>query len=191
MRITVIGRGHVGGALARRWTAAGHDAAALSRDGGDATGADVVVVAIPGDSIAVGLANIAGLDGNVTIDASNAFGDRLPGYDSIAHQVKAMIGGPTAKAFNTNFASIYEAVDAEPMPPGTLYASDADARQVAEQLIRDAGFEPIHLGDLTKAPLLESLIALTSTLDRGELGPFFYRFNRPGELAARLGLNPR
>jgi hypothetical protein len=37
---------------------------------------------------------------------------------------------------------------------------------------------------------LESLIALTSTLDRGELGPFFYRFRRPGELTARLSLNP-
>ncbi|GAA5193108.1 hypothetical protein GCM10023346_16900 [Arthrobacter gyeryongensis] len=191
MRITVIGRGHVGGALARRWTAAGHDVTTLGRDGGDAAGADVVVVAIPGDSIAVGLANIAGLDGQVTIDASNTFGDRPPGYDSIAQQVKAIIGGPTAKAFNTNFASIYDTVDAEPMPPGTLFATDADAREATEQLIRDAGFEPIHLGDLAKAPLLESLITLTSTLDRGELGPFFYRFNRPGELAAQLGLNPR
>ncbi|MGM7777352.1 hypothetical protein ACSVHC_15215 [Arthrobacter sp. KNU-44] len=131
------------------------------------------------------------LDGQVTIDASNTFGDRPPGYDSIAQQVKAIIGGPTAKAFNTNFASIYDAVDAEPMPPGTLFASDADAREATESLIRDAGFEPIHLGDLAKAPLLESLITLTSTLDRGELGPFFYRFNRPGELAAQLGLNPR
>lgn len=190
MRITVIGRGHVGGALARRWTAAGHDVTALGRDGGDATAADVVVVAIPGDSIAVGLAKFAGLDGQVTIDASNTFGERPAGYDSIAQQVKAIIGGPTAKAFNTNFASIYDAVEAEPTPPRTLFASDADAREATEQLIRDAGFEPIHLGDLAKAPLLESLITLTSTLDRGELGPFFYRFHRPGGLAARLGLNP-
>ncbi|GAA3310019.1 NADPH-dependent F420 reductase [Arthrobacter ramosus] len=188
MRITVIGRGRVGGALARRWTAAGHDVTALGRDGGDANGADVVVVAIPGDSIGVGLAKIAGLSGQVTIDASNTFGERPAGYDSIAQQVKAIVGGPTAKAFNTNFASIYDAVDAEPMPPGTLFASDADAREATERLIRDAGFEPIHLGDLGKAPLLESLITLTSTLDRGELGPFFYRFHRPGELAARLGL---
>lgn len=188
MRITVIGRGHVGGALARRWTAAGHDVTALGRDGGDATGADVVVVAIPGDSIAAGLAKIAGLDGQVTIDASNTFRDRPAGYDSIAQQVKAIVGGPTGKAFNTNFASIYDAVDAEPMPPGTLFAADADAREATEQLIRDAGFEPIHLGDLAKAPLLESLITLTSTLDKGELGPFFYRFHRPGELAARLGV---
>jgi predicted dinucleotide-binding enzyme len=55
---------------------------------------------------------------------------------------------------------------------------------MVERLIRDAGFDQIHLGDLDQAVLLESLILLTSTLDRGELGPFFYRFNRPGELSA-------
>ena len=98
--------------------------------------------------------------------------------------MKSIIGGATAKAFNTNFASLYNAVDAEAVPPGTLFASDPDARPVAEVLIRDAGFDPIHLGDLAQAALLESLIVLTSTLDRGELGPFFYRFNRPGELSA-------
>ncbi|TDW21405.1 hypothetical protein [Kribbella kalugense] len=97
---------------------------------------------------------------------------------------ESIVGGPSAKAFNTNFASIYDAVDAEPVRPGSLYAAEAEARETTEQLIRDAGFDPIHLGDLTQAPLLESLIALTSTLDRGELGPFFYRFNRPGELPA-------
>src|SRR5205085_8303970 len=71
MRITVIGRGHVGGGLARRWTAAGHDVTTFGRDGGDATGADVVVVAIPGDAIAEGLATVSGLSGQVTIDATN------------------------------------------------------------------------------------------------------------------------
>jgi hypothetical protein len=67
--------------------------------------------------------------------------------------------------------------------PGTLFASDSEAREITEQLIRDAGFDPIHLGDLGKAPLLEGLVALTRVLGNGELGPFFYRFNRPGELA--------
>lgn len=71
------------------------------------------------------------------------------------------------------------------MRPGTLFASDPDARTTAEQLIRDTGFDPIHLGDLAQAPLLESFIALTSTLDRGDLGPFFYRFNRPGEMSPK------
>ncbi len=68
------------------------------------------------------------------------------------------------------------------MRPGTLFASDPEAREITKQLIHDAGFDPIHLGDLEQAPLLEGLIALTRVLGNGELGPFFYRFNRPGEL---------
>ena len=181
MRITVIGRGRVGGGLARRWTAAGHDVTALGQSGGDATGAgaDAAVVAIPGDAVEVGLAAVTGLDGQVTIDATNHFGDRPAGYGSVAAQVKAIVGGPTAQAFNTNFASLYDAVDAEPVPPGTLFASDPEARETTERLIRDAGFAPIHLGDLGQAPLLESLIALTMALDHGELGPFFYASTAP------------
>jgi predicted dinucleotide-binding enzyme len=103
----------------------------------------------------------------------------------VAEQVKAIVGGSRAKAFNTNFALLYDAIDAEPVLPGTLFASDDDARETAERLIRDAGFDPIHLGDLGQAPLLENLIALTVALDHGELGPFFYRFNRPGDLSVR------
>src|SRR5438094_7138152 len=98
MRITVIGKGNVGGGLARRWQAAGHDVTALGRGGGDATGADAVVVAVPGDVIVTGLATVRGLDGQVTIDATNRFGSRPEGFDSVALQVKSIIGGATAKA---------------------------------------------------------------------------------------------
>jgi 8-hydroxy-5-deazaflavin:NADPH oxidoreductase len=185
MRITTIGRGRVGGALARRWVTAGHDVTTLGRDGGDATGSDVVLVAIPGDAIADGLAMVSGLSGQITIDATNKFGERPTGFDSVAQQVKSLTGGPTAKAFNTNFAVLYDKVDAETVPPGTMFAADPEARDTTEQLIRDAGFDPIHLGDLGQAPLLEGLIALTRVLETGDLGPFFYRFNRPGEISAR------
>ncbi len=71
------------------------------------------------------------------------------------------------------------------MRPGTLFAADSEARDVAEQLIRDAGFDPIHLGDLGHARLLESLIGVTMSVANGGLRPFFYRFNRPGELSPR------
>ncbi len=185
MRITVIGRGNVGGGLARRWQAAGHDVRALGREGGDAAAADVVLVAIPSAVIADGLAKVSGLSGQVTIDATNSFGPYPAGYESLAQQVKSIIGGPTAKAFNTNFAALYDQVDAEPVRPGTLFASDPEARDISEQLIRDAGFDPIYLGDLAQARLLESLIGLTMGVAKGGLGPFFYRFSRPGELSAR------
>src|ERR1700749_4217159 len=41
-RITVIGRGHGGGGLARRWREAGHEVEEIGRDGGDASAADVL-----------------------------------------------------------------------------------------------------------------------------------------------------
>src|SRR6476646_9587128 len=113
MRITTIGRGRVGSGLAGRWAAVGHEVTALGKDGGDATGSDVVLVAIPGDAIAEGLAKVQGLSGQVTIDATNKFGDPPAGVDSVAAQVKSFTGGPTAKAFNTNFAVLYDQVDAE------------------------------------------------------------------------------
>jgi predicted dinucleotide-binding enzyme len=184
MRITIIGGGRVGSALGRRWTAAGHDVMTLGRAGGDAGGSEVILVAIPGDAIADGFSRVTGFGGQITIDATNKFGDRPPGFDSVAEQVKSFIGGPTAKAFNTNFAVLYDKVDAEAVRPGTLFAADPDARTTTERLILDAGFQPVHLGDLGQAPLLESLISLTRALDNGDMGPFFYRFTRPGELAS-------
>src|SRR5690242_6387075 len=122
MRITVIGRGNVGGSLARRWKAAGHDVTEIGRDGGDATGADAVLVALPPNAIEEGLAKVKGLNGQLTIDATNIWGDYPAGVESLAALVKSKIGGPTAKAFNTNAAAIYDQVDGETVPPGTMFA---------------------------------------------------------------------
>ena len=47
MNITVIGRGHVGGGLAQRWEKAGHRVTRLGREGGDASAADAILVAVP------------------------------------------------------------------------------------------------------------------------------------------------
>lgn len=76
MNITVIGRGHVGGGLARLWEKAGHEVRTLGRDGGDASDADVVVVAVPGNLIAEALSGVTGLNGQVTIDATNLYSAR-------------------------------------------------------------------------------------------------------------------
>ena len=70
------------------------------------------------------------------------------------------------------------------MRPSTLFTAEPEARAITEQLIRDAGFDPIYLGDLDQARLLESLIGVTMGVANGGLGPFFYRFSRPGELSA-------
>jgi 8-hydroxy-5-deazaflavin:NADPH oxidoreductase len=174
MNITVIGRGNVGGGLAARWRGAGHEVQELGRDGGDASGADAVLVAVPSGSIADALGKVDGVQGKVVVDATNAFGGRNEEFPSLAHEVKSITGGPVAKAFNLNFARLYDKIDEQPERPGMLYAADDDARDVTEQLIRDAGYEPVPAGDLEKARALEDFLG-----PFGAFGPSFYRFWKP------------
>src|SRR6266536_5455219 len=155
MNITVIGRGNVGGGLADRWERAGHTITRLGRDGGDASNADVVLVAVPSGQIADALHKANGLTGKIAIDTTNPFAGRDERFKSLTHQVKSIIGGPAAKAFNTNFADLYNQIDEQRVRPSNLYAADDDAREVAEQLSRDAGYEPVYIGGLDQAGALE------------------------------------
>src|SRR5918911_1228463 len=93
MNIAVIGRGNVGGGLANLWRAAGHDVQELGKDGGDVSGADVVLVAVPSGQIADALGKVTGLDGKVVVDATNHFQGERPDFPSLAHQVKSITGG--------------------------------------------------------------------------------------------------
>ncbi|HZQ16310.1 MAG TPA: hypothetical protein VFA82_06005 [Gaiellaceae bacterium] len=179
MRITVIGRGNVGGGLAAKWRARGHEVRELGRDGGDASDADVLLVAVPGGAIADALGRVSGAAGKPTIDATNAFGGRNERFPSLAHEVKSIVGGPTAKSFNLNFARIYDRVESEPTPPGNIYAADDEAREVTERLIRDAGFEPVYAGSLDNARLVEDGLGLLFAISQSGLGPCFYRYSPP------------
>jgi hypothetical protein len=183
MHIAVIGRGNVGGGLAARWEKAGHTVTRIGKEGGDASGADAVLVAVPSDAIADALGKVAGVSGKVAIDATNAVGGRDLAHPSLAHQVKALVGGPVAKAFNANFAALYDQLDAQRARPSNLFAAEEGARAVAERLIRDAGFEPVFVGGLEQARALEDhLTGVMFPALQGGLGPFFYRYAKPGEL---------
>ena len=182
MRIAVIGRGNVGGGLAWLWRAAGHEVDEIGRDGGDATTAEVLLVAVPSGVITDALRSVSGIEGKVTIDATNAFGPRNERYESLAHEVKASTGGPVAKSFNLNFARVYDEIASQRVKPSNLYAADDEAKSVTEQLIRDAGYDPVYAGGLESARLLEDAIALLMAVNRSGLGLHFYRLAKPGEL---------
>src|SRR5207244_12797779 len=130
VKITVIGRGNVGGGLAALWRDAGHEVQELGRDGGDASGADVLLVAVPGPEIANRLGRVTGLEGKVTIDATNAVRGRNEDFESNAHEVKSIVGGPTAKSFNLNFATIYDEIGDQRVRPSNLYCAEDEAREV-------------------------------------------------------------
>ena len=50
MKIATLGKGNIGGGLGRLWEKAGHNVTMLGREGGDASDAEVILVAVPGGS---------------------------------------------------------------------------------------------------------------------------------------------
>jgi predicted dinucleotide-binding enzyme len=179
MKITTIGRGNIGGGLAEFWRKAGHDVQELGSDGGDASDSDVVLVAVPSDAIADALGKVSGLEGKVAIDATNALGGRNDEFESLAHEVKSITGGPTAKAFNLNFAAAYDKLPEQQERPSMPWAGDDEAREATEQLIRDAGYEPASAGGLENARKLEDALPFVFAVRQQQPGPVLYRFWTP------------
>jgi predicted dinucleotide-binding enzyme len=176
MRITVLGKGNVGGGLADLWERAGHEVTRLGRDGGNVADADAVLIAVPGGSIAEALDTITGVEGKTVIDATNRIGvDPPEGFTSNAEFVKSRTGGPTAKSFNVNFASLFGRLGDARVRPSNLWCGDEQAREVVEQLNRDAGYDPVHTGPLDSAARQESIIDVIFAIGEG-LGPYVYRF---------------
>lgn len=178
MKIATIGRGNIGGGLARLWEHAGHTVITLGSDGGDVSDADVVLVAVPSGVVSEALGKVTGLEGKIAIDTANAFTGRNEEYESFAHEVKAHTNAPVAKAFNANFSALYEQVAEQRVRPSCLYVADDEARGVTEQLIRDAGYDPVDLGGIENARALEDFVPGVL----GKIGRVFYRFAPPGEL---------
>src|SRR5271157_3909896 len=131
MKIAVIGTGHIGGTLGQRWRAAGHEVVYGSRaesgtgPGGapvlpadDAvTGADVVVLAVPGGAAAPGAAYVRAFN---TLGWEN-FADPPPGA------VLFFAADPGARPLAEELIT---AVGLEP-----VFAGDADACATVDALL--------------------------------------------------------
>ncbi len=183
MKIAVLGRGNVGGGLADNWQAAGHEVTRLGREGGDVSDADAVLVATPAKALAEALDRVTGLEGKTVIDATNVIGTEPPdGCASDAEFVKSKTGGPTAKSFNLNFASLYSQLDQSRERASNVWCGDDEAREVVEQLNRDAGYEPVYAGPLENAAMQEGFVKLLFAINQGGLGAFVYRFATPDQL---------
>jgi 8-hydroxy-5-deazaflavin:NADPH oxidoreductase len=183
MKVAVVGRGNVGGGLANLWETGGHEVTRIGREGGDVSEAEAVVVAVPGGAIAEALDNVKGIEGKTVIDATNLVGVQPPaGFSSNAEFVKSRTNGPTAKSFNINFAALYDRISEARSTPSNLWCGDEEARQVVEQLNRDAGYEPVYAGPLENAAAQENFLKLVFAINQGGLGRFFYRMAPPDQL---------
>jgi hypothetical protein len=182
MKITVYGRGNVGGGLADLWERSGHRVTRLGREGGDVSEAEVVLLAIPGGAVGGGFGKLRGFEGKTIIDATNRFGVEPPaGFASNAEFVKAQSNGPTAKSFNLNWALLYGRLGQTRARPCSLWCGDDEAAEMVERLTRDAGYDPIRIGKLDTAGLQEAMMRVMSAA-KEELGLFFYRAAAPDQL---------
>jgi predicted dinucleotide-binding enzyme len=184
MNITVIGRGNIGGGLADLWARAGHHVTRLGRDGGDAGAAEAVLLAVPGTAVEAALSSVKGLEGKVVLDATNLYGGARPParFASNAEYVKSVTGGPTAKAFSTNFASLFGQIADARVRPSSLWSGDDEAEGLVTQLSLDAGYEAVRLGGLGMAATQEGLAGVLFAIAQSGLGQFVYRMAAPDQL---------
>jgi hypothetical protein len=206
LRIGVIGAGSLGGTVGRLWVKAGHEVlfssrhpeelAAMIRPLGPrasvgtprqaATFGEIVLIAVPYDALPeLGRELQDVLRGKIVLDASNP----PPGSDNTLAKeaMTAGVGQTSAKYLpGTRLVRTFSAVDASAVAASAgrqsgklavpIAGDDAQAVEVAAQLVRDAGCEPVAVGDLAAA----------SSFQRG--GPGFRANTTAPELRRRLGL---
>jgi predicted dinucleotide-binding enzyme len=184
MRIAILGAGQVGGRLARAWAVAGHEIvfglpeevipsvrglvaelgskarATTVRDA--AAAGEVVVVATPPPVVRDVVAGAGDLAGKVLVDCVNPLLPDFSGLSvahgtSVAEQMAAWApGARVVKAFNTVAASTIGNATLGANTLACFYCGDdPGAKAIVRDLIALAGFEPIDVGSLDKARMLE------------------------------------
>jgi predicted dinucleotide-binding enzyme len=181
MKIGIIGTGHIGGTLARRLSALGHDVSIANSRGPDSltdlakeTGAkgvtvrdaardkDVVIVSIPEKAVRDLPRDLfAGNDRTVVIDTGNYYPKRDGRIAAIedgmteSRWVAQQLGRPVVKAFNTIYArNLLErgrAADQSGRIALPVAGDDPAAKAVVLRLIDELGFDGVDAGTLDES----------------------------------------
>ncbi|MBV8817669.1 MAG: NADPH-dependent F420 reductase [Acidobacteriaceae bacterium] len=182
LKIAILGAGNVGGALGRIWSGKGHQVvfglpdpnSSKAKGIGKATTnaeaastSDIIAVCVPWPAAQNAIQDCGSLQGKILIDCLNPLKKDLSGLEigcdtSAAEKVAGWApGAKVVKAFNTigavNFGNTqFGSVRAD----GFYCGDDADAKNTVKGLIEDAGFDPVDVGPLKSARLLEPLAML-------------------------------
>jgi predicted dinucleotide-binding enzyme len=176
MKIGIIGAGWLGGTVERQWVKAGHEVmfssrhperfASLTRELGPHASAGtvaeaaafgpVVLIATPYAALpAIGRDHAEALHGKIVLDAANP-------SPSARDAEREGVGLTSTRLLpGTRLVRVFSAVDASAIEAsGTgggkrlavpLAGDDREAVETAVQLVRDAGCEPLVVGDLASA----------------------------------------
>jgi predicted dinucleotide-binding enzyme len=194
MRVTVVGTGNMGRAVARRALAGGHHVTVVGTHiakaddlaeeltgegpvrGAERAEGDIVVFAVPYTEAPHAVRQHADeLGGAVIVDVTNPvdLGTMEPirvelGSAAAVIADVAPEGAPVVKAFNTTFAGALHAGQVGGQPLDVFIAGDdADAKTKVARLVTDGGMRPIDVGSLERAREMEA----TAYLHMAAQGP--------------------
>jgi predicted dinucleotide-binding enzyme len=181
LKIGIIGTGHIGGALATLWVGAGHEVLMSSRHPQElqalahslgprarvgtpleaARFGEVVLISVPYGALPqVGRDLKSELAGKIVLDTGNPYPER-DGPMAVEARRKGtgvasaeyLPGVRLVRAFNAiNSGDLRSEAHRKGAPIAIpLAGDDRQALQVAEQLVRDAGFAPVVVGPRSRA----------------------------------------
>jgi hypothetical protein len=183
MKISILGAGNVGNALAGGWMKAGHqvllgvrhpekktDSAAEVSVREAAQSANVLVLAVPASAVADAIKAAGDLTGKIILDATNPLlpdlsGLDMPGGVSGGERTAALAKVPVVKIFNnTGYPNMIDPDYHGERVTMFYCGDDENAKKIAAELAKDLGFDPVDAGPLRQARLLESLALLWISL---------------------------
>lgn len=181
LKIGIIGTGEIGGALARHWGAAGHQLLISSRHPEElqvlassigpnvkvgtpkeaAAFGDVVLISVPYKATPqVGRDYAGELKGKVVLDTGNPYPSR-DGDMAVRDRVRGTGVASAEYLPGTRLVRAFNAINSGPLERDAfrkperlgipLASNDAEAMKIAAQLVSDAGFDPVPVGDLSRA----------------------------------------
>jgi 8-hydroxy-5-deazaflavin:NADPH oxidoreductase len=185
MKMGIIGAGNIGSTLGQKWASAGYEVRFGVRNPNDpeyahlrtigavdevstaVSSGEVVVLALPSGAVASFASTYAGaLAGKIIIDATNDFS--RPVMNSLNVLTEAVPGARLVRAFNTlgweNFAN----PEIGGMQIDLFFCGDPSVRSSIEELITAIGLNPVYIGDIESAALLDGITRLWITLVRGQ-----------------------
>lgn len=181
MKISIIGSGNVGGALARQLISAGHIVIVGTRFplseksiklasfiGEDRFAtiehavqqAEVIVITCPPEAVISIISHMGNLEGKIIIDATNSIRIKPQPYPTVFHAVKNLaLGSRLVKCFNTTgFENLLNPRYGGHALDMFMAGDDMDAKKLVAQLASEIGFgNCFDFGGDDKVELLEQL----------------------------------
>lgn len=174
MKIAIIGAGHIGNTLGKKWSAAGYAIYYGVREPGNPKythlkesgevfnihtaikTAKVVLLSIPGDAVTEFVETFHdSLQGKLIIDATNNI--RGVPMNNLELLYEKTQNTQLIRAFSTLGWENFETPIVDDQQVDLFFCGHSGARALTEKLISDIGLRPIYLGPLEKADLVDGL----------------------------------